>query len=176
MVLSPQTGLSSQAGSQRGPWRRPGVARRIWSYTHAVARWVAAGRPTRSAQEIAHLLAAHCLHCQAYDPKQQLCAACGCRIARGLTPIANKLAMATEACPLGKFRASPGERLSMDALHDFFERVYVINLKRRPDRLRTCLARLQRHGWPFKPPQVYAAIRWVCPPSSRRAAGPTAAV
>ncbi|GAB6188123.1 glycosyltransferase family 25 protein [Thermopirellula anaerolimosa] len=46
----------------------------------------------------------------------------------------------------------------MDALHDFFERVYVINLKRRPDRLRTCLARLQRHGWPFKPPQVYAAI------------------
>jgi len=44
------------------------------------------------------------------------------------------------------------------ALRDFFERVYVINLKRRPDRLRAFWARLERYGWPFKRPEVYPAI------------------
>jgi hypothetical protein len=66
--------------------------------------------------------------------------------------------MATEACPQAKFDVSSGEQLAVDALHDYFERVYLINLKRRPDRLRTCLARLQRYGWPFRTPQVYPAI------------------
>ena len=43
-------------------------------------------------------------------------------------------------------------------LHDFIERVYVINLKRRPDRLRTFFQRLEQYGWPFKEPIVYPAI------------------
>ena len=43
-------------------------------------------------------------------------------------------------------------------LKDFVDRVYVINLKRRPDRLRTFFQRLEHYGWPFKEPIVYPAI------------------
>ena len=45
----------------------------------------------------------------------------------------------------------------MDLKH-FVDRVYVINLKRRPDRLRAFFKRLEQYGWPFKEPIVYQAI------------------
>jgi len=48
--------------------------------------------------------------------------------------------------------------MSQIDLKDFVDRVYVINLKRRPDRLRAFFQRLQQYGWPFKEPIVYPAI------------------
>ncbi|MBC7350862.1 MAG: hypothetical protein H5U08_00740, partial [Thermogutta sp.] len=45
--------------------------------------------------------------------------------------------------------------MSQIDLKDFVDRVYVINLKRRPDRLRAFFQRLQKYGWPFKEPIVY---------------------
>lgn len=76
----------------------------------------------------------------------------------GTIPVTNKLAMATETCPQGKFHVSYGDKLTMNDLKEFFDRVYVINLKRRPDRLRAFWGRLERYGWPFKEPQVYPAV------------------
>jgi len=46
----------------------------------------------------------------------------------------------------------------MRHLRDFVERVYVINLKRRVDRLLAFRQRLEKYGWPFKEPIVYPAI------------------
>lgn len=48
--------------------------------------------------------------------------------------------------------------MSFDAIRDYFERVYVISLKRRVDRLGAFYARLEACGWPFKEPIVMPAI------------------
>jgi len=40
----------------------------------------------------------------------------------------------------------------------FFDRVVVINLKRRPDRLFNFWSEIERHQWPFVRPQVFEAI------------------
>jgi len=38
------------------------------------------------------------------------------------------------------------------------ERVYLINLRRRPDRLRMFFRNIKKHGWPFQQPIIYPAI------------------
>ena len=48
--------------------------------------------------------------------------------------------------------------MKVEDLKDFVERVYVINLKRRADRLHTFKKRLEVVGWPFREPIVYPAI------------------
>lgn len=45
----------------------------------------------------------------------------------------------------------------MDLLH-FFERVYVVSLPRRPDRLAGFQEALRKAAWPFKTPEVFPAI------------------
>ena len=66
--------------------------------------------------------------------------------------------MATETCPKGKWTESTAPVIQKLDLKNFVDRVYVINLKRRPDRLKTFLERLETYGWPFKEPIVYPAI------------------
>ncbi len=43
-------------------------------------------------------------------------------------------------------------------MRDFFSAVFLINLKRRPDRLEAALAELHKGDWPFREPQVVAAV------------------
>ncbi len=59
-------------------------------------------------------------------------------------------------------------RLSGEQLKNFFDRVVVLNLKRRPDRLRRFEKALSEIEWPFKPPEVFEATdgRIETPPSS----------
>ncbi len=43
-------------------------------------------------------------------------------------------------------------------LFNFFEKVVLINLKRRPDRLKYALGELQRINWPFKTPELIEGV------------------
>jgi hypothetical protein len=74
------------------------------NYAAAITKWLKAGRLTRTQAEIDQLLTEHCTPCERY--RDGNCSACGCRVNRGTLPFLNKLAMATESCPLGKFHGS----------------------------------------------------------------------
>jgi hypothetical protein len=47
---------------------------------------------------------------------------------------------------------------TIKSLHDWFERVWVINLKRRPERLACFRTALKEARWPFRKPQVFQAV------------------
>lgn len=75
---------------------------KVTRYAMAAARWVAAGSPTRTDNEVAALLAI-CQACPTgrYDAAGVACKRCGCRINQGASGLANKLRMETESCPDG---------------------------------------------------------------------------
>ena len=77
---------------------------KLRGYFGAIRRWVAGGRPTRSQEEIDRIFKEHCGNgCRRYDPDTNSCKNCGCAVSTTSTPLKNKLAMATETCPLGRF-------------------------------------------------------------------------
>lgn len=80
------------------------MGNKVWNYFEAIRKWVAAGRPVRTKEEIATLFAEHCNNgCDRYDKEKHACKSCGCVVAAEGSPLDNKLAMATEHCPLGRF-------------------------------------------------------------------------
>jgi len=70
-------------------------------YVSAAARWQAAGRPERSAEEVAAIYEQVCQPCEYF--RQGSCGKCGCRIAKSGAALANKIRMQTENCPIGKW-------------------------------------------------------------------------
>ena len=77
---------------------------KVKNYFGAVRRWVANGKPSRSPEEIVKLFEENCdAGCERYDPERHACKNCGCTVSTDSSPLANKLAMATERCPLGRF-------------------------------------------------------------------------
>jgi hypothetical protein len=71
---------------------------------------------------------------------------------------AERRAIANRDCPLGKLGVKRREAMKTSDLKDYFARVVVVNLKRRPDRLAEFRHQLQEAGWPFREPEVFDAI------------------
>ena len=90
------------------PGGRVFTPRTVGRFAIAVTRWMAAGRPVRTADQVDRLLATKCnppgAPCPQFDGST--CKVCSCPINAGVEPLQNKLAMATERCPLGKFEAA----------------------------------------------------------------------
>lgn len=86
-------------GETPGKSQRPGVLQRFRNLRSAYARWAAAGKPQRSAEEIGALLVI-CQGCEHF--RDGACTLCGCPINRRKR-WGNKLAWATEHCPVGKW-------------------------------------------------------------------------
>lgn len=76
---------------------------KIANYFGAIRRWVASGKPTRTQEEIDRIFNEHCSGCEKYDKEKHACKSCGCKLSTKGTPLGNKLAMATEVCPLGRW-------------------------------------------------------------------------
>lgn len=76
---------------------RPAIAR-LSTYAQAMVRWIAAGRPVRPQGEIERILREHCEPCDKF--RDGTCGACGCRVNSSHRAWQNKIAMATEQCPL----------------------------------------------------------------------------
>ena len=93
-------GLQAEAPAEASePPEPPGLVRRAISYTEALARWTAAGRPERPDKEVERIFHQHCKTCRWYDPEKQICRGCGCRVAENGYAVLNKIKMATEDCP-----------------------------------------------------------------------------
>ena len=84
-----------------------GIVHKVSSYASAMATWIAAGRPTRTQEQIDAILTEHCGPCEHFSGTA--CKLCGCRINKSPEAWRNKLAMGTEACPLDppKLEAEP---------------------------------------------------------------------
>lgn len=83
----------------------PNLLEKVMNYSAAVRKWVAAGRPERTQDEIESIYNEHCSKCAMFDVKRKVCNSCGCPASTDQPPLRNKLKMATEACPLGRFPA-----------------------------------------------------------------------
>lgn len=70
-------------------------------YATAVASHVATGSRTRTDSEVAALLTL-CRACPHYDPSGR-CTLCGCRLSTSANAYTNKLRMASQHCPAGKW-------------------------------------------------------------------------
>ena len=84
------------------PNENHGIVQLGYRYTRALTRWIKAGRPIREQNEILEIYEI-CQQCRALDTTTNSCKNCGCRIANHSNPLLNKIAMATERCPVGKW-------------------------------------------------------------------------
>ncbi len=83
----------------------PSLVARIGHYGLSVGAWIAKGRPVRSDEEIEKLLDI-CEECEHHGRDKRgtpVCAKCGCCTNNRHSGWVNKLAMATEKCPVGKW-------------------------------------------------------------------------
>lgn len=86
---------------QAGGMKMMGMARR---YAAAITRWVGAGCPTRSDEEVALIFKSACQPCSHFkqlDNGEAQCTDCGCGLSTHGGALSNKIRMATEHCSYG---------------------------------------------------------------------------
>lgn len=81
----------------------PPLFNQVKNYSKAVYKWVASGLESRTDEEVEKIFQEYCSTCEKYDKDKQVCLHCGCKIQTGGIAISNKLKMASEHCPLGKW-------------------------------------------------------------------------
>ena len=85
--------------------KTPSMVARVLTFRQAWGKWNKAGRPVRSKERVAELMGI-CQSCPCFRPLNRsnkeaggTCTMCGCRVRRAGNQL-NKLAFATEGCPL----------------------------------------------------------------------------
>jgi len=104
VARSERTYRTCPAVDDAGGTDEPSFFARIAAYSAAIVKWIEAGRPTRSQEQIDAILAEHCnppVPCEHF--RDGTCKQCGCAISRSPAALRNKLAMATESCPIAKW-------------------------------------------------------------------------
>lgn len=77
----------------------PGVVTLLDNYWLAVKRWITAGKPTRTDNDVKKIHEEFCSRCDWYDSKSKRCKGCGCKVKPEGIALLNKIKMATEYCP-----------------------------------------------------------------------------
>jgi hypothetical protein len=84
-------------------------------YAKAITKWVSAGAPTRTDEEVDEIFETQCKQCPLYSVDRGRCKSCGCNLSgdeAGLksllklfhaNALVNKIRMLTEHCPLGRW-------------------------------------------------------------------------
>lgn len=80
----------------------PGIVEKAAHYAAALLRWAAAGRPVRTDEEVAAIVAI-CETCEKWNADKAACKICGCGVSLKGWAVRNKAKMRTEACPRGKW-------------------------------------------------------------------------
>jgi len=104
----------SDRGGRKTGGKPCGTCRKLRNYAKALARWSAAGLPIRSDEQVEELYSI-CSGCEEFE--DDTCTVCGCPVkrqdkmtgrkkVRRLSALRNKLRMATERCPRGKWKAA----------------------------------------------------------------------
>lgn len=99
--VAPEKIICGRCGGAGTSVIEPGLISQGWNYTKAVAGWMKAGSPTRTKSEIDRIFAI-CQLCPQFisDDLRPRCRVCGCSLSQAPEGLNNKIAMATESCPL----------------------------------------------------------------------------
>ena len=94
---------------------RPSLVRRVGNWARAISKWRKAGKPVRSNEEVAYIFERICRPCNDFDKDRGTCRICGCKLSKSKRAFANKVRMATETCPVGRwpgneYTANDGEQ------------------------------------------------------------------
>ena len=79
------------------------LARKVFSYGQALRRWIAAGRPIRTDEEVAQIYNTLCEPCAYFGRHKEYCKICGCQVRSHGPAFTNKIRMVSEHCPKAKW-------------------------------------------------------------------------